>query len=66
MVEKEERRWYGLRKEDVGLQLPWMGTPNGDARSWEEIGIDELSNFEREKKQRGNIDRKGRIGWSDR
>lgn len=66
MVEKEERRWYGLRKEDVGLQLPWMGTPNGVARSWEEIGIDELSNFEREKKQGGNIDRKGRIGWSDR
>jgi hypothetical protein len=66
VVEKEERRWYGLRKEDVRLQLPWMGTPNGVARSWEEIGIDELSNFEWEKKQRGNIDRKGRIGWSDR
>ena len=66
MVEKEERGRYGLRKEDVGLQLPWMGSSNGVARSWEEIGIDELSNFEREKKQRGNIDRKGRIGWSDR
>jgi hypothetical protein len=66
VIEKEERRWYGLRKEDVGLQLPWMGTSDGVARSWEEMGIDEFSNFEREKKQRGNIDRKGRIGWSDR
>lgn len=48
----------------MGLQLPGMGTSNWVAGSWEEVGVDELSDFEGQTKQWGEIDRTARVGWS--
>jgi hypothetical protein len=47
VIEEEERGGDRLSEEDMGLELPWMGSSNPVARSWEEIGVDELSDFER-------------------
>jgi hypothetical protein len=65
MVEKEDRVGYGLGEEDMGLQLAWMGTSNWVAWSWEEIGVDELSDFEGQTKQRGKINGKSMFGWCE-
>lgn len=65
MVEKEERRGDGLSEEDVGLQLPRMGPSNRTARSWQEMSVDELPDFEGKTEQRGEIKGKGWPGRSD-
>jgi hypothetical protein len=46
VVQKEERRDYGLGEQDVGLQLPWVWSSDWVAWSREEVGVNELSDFE--------------------
>ena len=45
MAEEEEGGKDWLGEEDVGLQLPWVRSSNV-AWSWEEVGVDELSDLE--------------------
>lgn len=58
MVEKEEGSRYWLGEQNVILQLSWVGAADWWVTGWwEEIGVDELSNFEWEAQEgRG-------IGW---
>lgn len=55
MIQEEQRGGDGLSEEDVGLKLTRMKSSHRVARSWEEVSIDELPDFEGKMEEGGEM-----------